>query len=151
MLQRGLRALNSLPRDNLVRLHLASEEPAVGGLTSSQQRHHWQVVGPGGSRLELQLDGCGPTPCAPAGADGRRSLRAALWELLASEALHALGVPSVHAGAEPHLNRTCRCLDPSCTCAQCDCDGTMQTWVIKRAYLLLPCVLCCRISVSACR
>ncbi len=56
------------------------------------------MVGPRGSRLELQLDGCGPTPCAPAGADGRRSLRSALYELLASEALHALGVPTVRAG-----------------------------------------------------
>ena len=53
----------------------------------------------GGSRLELQLDGCGPTPCAPAGADGRLALRSALWEFLASEALHSLGVPTVRAGA----------------------------------------------------
>ena len=53
----------------------------------------------GGTRLELQLDGCGPTPCASAGADGRLGLRSALWQLLASEALHALGVPTVRAGA----------------------------------------------------
>ena len=81
----------------------------VAGLRRSSSTHgsspltkgtpKWQVVAPGGSRLELQLDGCGPTPCAPASADGRRSLRSALWELLASEALHALGVPTVRAGA----------------------------------------------------
>ena len=45
---------------------------------------------------ELQLKGAGPTPFAR-GADGRAVLRSSIREVLASEALHALGVPTTRA------------------------------------------------------
>jgi len=44
----------------------------------------------------LQLKGAGPTPYAR-GGDGRTVLRSALRELLGSEAMHALGIPSTRA------------------------------------------------------
>lgn len=49
-------------------------------------------VGP----VELQLKGAGPTPYAR-GSDGRAVLRSSVREYLASEALHALGVPTTRA------------------------------------------------------
>jgi uncharacterized protein YdiU (UPF0061 family) len=49
-------------------------------------------VGP----MELQLKGAGPTPYAR-GSDGRAVLRSSIREYLASEAMHALGVPTTRA------------------------------------------------------
>ena len=46
--------------------------------------------------VELQLKGAGPTPFAR-GSDGRATLRSSIRELLACEALHALGVPTTRA------------------------------------------------------
>ena len=48
---------------------------------------------PHGERRELQLKGTGPTPFSR-GADGRAVLRSSIREYLASEAMHALGVPT---------------------------------------------------------
>jgi uncharacterized protein YdiU (UPF0061 family) len=45
---------------------------------------------------ELQLKGAGPTPFAR-GLDGRAVLRSSIREYLASEAMHALGVPTTRA------------------------------------------------------
>lgn len=47
----------------------------------------------GGERRELQLKGAGQTPFSR-GADGRAVLRSSIREYLASEAMHALGVPT---------------------------------------------------------
>lgn len=49
-----------------------------------------------GQRIELHLKGSGPTPFSR-GGDGRAVLRSSLREYLASEALHALGVPTTRA------------------------------------------------------
>jgi uncharacterized protein YdiU (UPF0061 family) len=49
-----------------------------------------------GRPQELQLKGAGPTPFAR-GGDGRAVWRSSIREYLASEALHALGVPSTRA------------------------------------------------------
>jgi uncharacterized protein YdiU (UPF0061 family) len=49
-----------------------------------------------GQPQELQLKGCGPTPYAR-GGDGRAVWRSSIREYLASEALHALGVPTTRA------------------------------------------------------
>lgn len=49
-----------------------------------------------GARHELQLKGSGPTPFSRF-ADGRAVLRSSLREYVASEALHALGVPTTRA------------------------------------------------------
>jgi uncharacterized protein YdiU (UPF0061 family) len=46
--------------------------------------------------MELQLKGAGPTPFAR-GSDGRAVLRSSVREYLASEAMHALGVPTTRA------------------------------------------------------
>lgn len=46
-----------------------------------------------GRRRELQLKGAGPTPFSRR-ADGRAVLRSSIREYLASEAMHALGVPT---------------------------------------------------------
>lgn len=46
--------------------------------------------------MQLQLKGAGPTPYAR-GSDGRAVLRSSIRELLASEAMHALGVPTTRA------------------------------------------------------
>jgi uncharacterized protein YdiU (UPF0061 family) len=54
----------------------------------------WQA--PDGGPVELQLKGAGPTPYAR-GSDGRATLRSSIRELLACEALHALGVPTTRA------------------------------------------------------
>jgi len=55
-----------------------------------------EVKIPGGGRWELQLKGSGPTPFCR-GADGRAVLRSSVREFLASEAMHALGVPTTRA------------------------------------------------------
>eukprot|EP01050_Picozoa_sp_SAG11_P013216 SAG11_NODE_1530_length_4737_cov_3.232643_5_plen_128_part_00 len=47
-------------------------------------------------RLELQLKGAGRTPFCR-NADGRAVLRSSLREFVASEAMHALGVPTTRA------------------------------------------------------
>ena len=54
-----------------------------------------EIDTPAGPR-ELQLKGAGPTPYAR-GADGRAVLRSSIREYLASEAMHALGVPTTRA------------------------------------------------------
>lgn len=55
-----------------------------------------EVVGPQGTRWELQLKGAGLTPYSR-GADGRAVLRSSLREFLCSEAMAALGVPTTRA------------------------------------------------------
>ena len=52
-----------------------------------------EVVGRDGGGWELQLKGAGPTPYSRR-ADGRAVLRSSLREYVASEAMHALGVPT---------------------------------------------------------
>ena len=47
-------------------------------------------------RMELQLKGSGPTPYSRRG-DGRAVLRSSIREFLASEAMHALGIPTTRA------------------------------------------------------
>ena len=54
-----------------------------------------EVAAPGGG-LELQLKGGGLTPYSRMG-DGRAVLRSSVREFLASEAMHALGVPTTRA------------------------------------------------------
>jgi serine/tyrosine/threonine adenylyltransferase len=49
-----------------------------------------------GQRWELQLKGAGPTPYSRT-ADGRAVLRSSIRELLCSEAMHHLGVPTTRA------------------------------------------------------
>ncbi|MEY3014792.1 MAG: hypothetical protein RIT45_3527 [Pseudomonadota bacterium] len=53
-------------------------------------------VGAAGERWELQLKGAGPTPYSRQG-DGRAVLRSSLRELLCSEAMAHLGVPTTRA------------------------------------------------------
>jgi serine/tyrosine/threonine adenylyltransferase len=55
-----------------------------------------EVEAPGGGRWELQLKGSGPTRFSR-GADGRAVLRSTIREYLASEAMHALGIPTTRA------------------------------------------------------
>lgn len=56
------------------------------------------MVNEAGERWELQLKGAGPTPFSRH-ADGRKVLRSSLREFLASEAAHALHIPSTRAGS----------------------------------------------------
>ena len=49
-----------------------------------------------GNRWEIQLKGAGPTPFSRNG-DGRAVLRSSLREFVASQAMHALGVPTTRA------------------------------------------------------
>ncbi|MGF1469650.1 MAG: YdiU family protein [Sandaracinaceae bacterium] len=55
-----------------------------------------EIVNRSGERWELQLKGAGPTPYSRMG-DGRAVLRSSLRELVASEAMHHLGVPTTRA------------------------------------------------------
>jgi uncharacterized protein YdiU (UPF0061 family) len=55
-----------------------------------------EVVGRDGRAWELQLKGAGPTPYSRR-ADGRAVLRSSLRELVCSEAMHHLGVPTTRA------------------------------------------------------
>lgn len=55
-----------------------------------------QIVGAHGALWELQLKGAGPTPYSRH-ADGRAVLRSTVREYLASEAMHALGIPTTRA------------------------------------------------------
>jgi uncharacterized protein YdiU (UPF0061 family) len=55
-----------------------------------------EVVAPDGARWELQLKGGGKTPYSRMG-DGRAVLRSSIREFLASEAMHALGIPTTRA------------------------------------------------------
>jgi uncharacterized protein YdiU (UPF0061 family) len=55
-----------------------------------------EVVGPGGSRRDLQLKGAGRTPFSR-GGDGRAWLGPVLREYVVSEAMHALGLPTTRA------------------------------------------------------
>ena len=55
-----------------------------------------EVLTRGGGIWELQLKGVGKTPYSRY-ADGRAVLRSSVREFLASEALHALGVPTTRA------------------------------------------------------
>jgi uncharacterized protein YdiU (UPF0061 family) len=55
-----------------------------------------EVIAGDGGRWELQLKGAGRTPYSRA-ADGRAVLRSSIRELLCSEAMHHLGVPTTRA------------------------------------------------------
>ncbi len=55
-----------------------------------------EVIGPDERRFELQLKGPGPTPYSRR-ADGRAVLRSSLRELVCSEAMFHLGVPTTRA------------------------------------------------------
>jgi serine/tyrosine/threonine adenylyltransferase len=55
-----------------------------------------EVLTPAGGRAELQLKGAGRTAYSRS-ADGRAVLRSSIREYLASEAMHALGVPTTRA------------------------------------------------------
>ena len=55
-----------------------------------------EAILPDGQRRELQLKGAGPTPYSRS-ADGRAVLRSTIRESLASEAMHALGIPTTRA------------------------------------------------------
>jgi uncharacterized protein YdiU (UPF0061 family) len=55
-----------------------------------------EVVGRGGDIYEIQLKGAGPTPYSRT-ADGRAVLRSSLRELVCSEAMFHLGVPTTRA------------------------------------------------------
>ncbi len=55
-----------------------------------------EVVGRGGERWEVQLKGAGPTPFSRRG-DGRAVLRSSMREVVCSEAMHHLGVPTTRA------------------------------------------------------
>jgi uncharacterized protein YdiU (UPF0061 family) len=55
-----------------------------------------EVVTTGGETWELQLKGAGPTPYSRR-ADGRAVLRSSLRELVCSEAMHHLGIPTTRA------------------------------------------------------
>lgn len=55
-----------------------------------------EVLSSRGERWEIQLKGAGPTPYSRH-ADGRAVLRSSLRELVASEAMHHLGVPTTRA------------------------------------------------------
>jgi len=55
-----------------------------------------EVIGAGGEPWELQLKGAGPTPYSRR-ADGRAVLRSSLRELVCSEAMFHLGVPTTRA------------------------------------------------------
>ncbi|MCC7034777.1 MAG: YdiU family protein [Acidobacteria bacterium] len=52
-----------------------------------------EQIAPDGRRLDIQLKGAGPTPYSRRG-DGRAALGAMLRELIISEAMHALGIPT---------------------------------------------------------
>jgi uncharacterized protein YdiU (UPF0061 family) len=55
-----------------------------------------EVLSARGERWEVQLKGAGPTPYSRSG-DGRAVLRSSVRELLCSEAMHHLGVPTTRA------------------------------------------------------
>lgn len=55
-----------------------------------------ELRGADGALWELQLKGAGPTPYSR-GADGRAVLRSSVRELVCSEAMHHLGVPTTRA------------------------------------------------------
>lgn len=55
-----------------------------------------EVVGPDDETWEIQLKGAGPTPYSRR-ADGRAVLRSSIRELVCSEAMHHLGVPTTRA------------------------------------------------------
>lgn len=57
-----------------------------------------EIVRGKGERWEMQLKGAGKTPYSRT-ADGRKVLRSTLREFLASEHMHALGVPTTRAGS----------------------------------------------------
>ena len=55
-----------------------------------------EVINNAGQHWDLHLKGAGPTPYSRSG-DGRAVLRSSIREFLASEHLHALGIPSSRA------------------------------------------------------
>ena len=57
-----------------------------------------EIVDENAKRWELQLKGAGKTPYSRT-ADGRKVLRSSLREFLASEHMHALGIPTTRAGS----------------------------------------------------
>ena len=55
-----------------------------------------EAIGPDDRQWELQFKGAGTTPYSRMG-DGRAVLRSSIRELLFSEAIHALGIPTTRA------------------------------------------------------
>jgi uncharacterized protein YdiU (UPF0061 family) len=55
-----------------------------------------EVIGTDGRRYDVQLKGAGPTPWSR-GGDGRAAVGPVLREMVVSEAMHALGVPTTRA------------------------------------------------------
>ena len=68
----------------------------VGQLGDGRAVMIGEVVAPDGARFDLQLKGCGQTPFSRSG-DGRAWLGPVLREYLASEFMHAAGVPTTRA------------------------------------------------------
>jgi len=66
-----------------------------------------EVVGVDGKTYEVQLKGAGPTPYSRF-ADGRAVLRSSIREYLASEAMHALGIPTTRALSLVHSEQPVR-------------------------------------------
>ncbi len=69
----------------------------AGQLGDGATMYLGEVINPQGERWEVQFKGAGRTHYSRS-ADGRKVLRSSLRELLASEAAHALGVPTTRAG-----------------------------------------------------
>ena len=57
-----------------------------------------EQLAPDGQHRDPHLEGAGKTPFSRFG-DGRAVLRSSIREYLASEALHALGIPTTRPGA----------------------------------------------------
>jgi len=69
----------------------------AGQLGDGATMYLGEVINPQGERWEVQFKGAGRTHYSRS-ADGRKVLRSSLRELLASEAAHALGIPTTRAG-----------------------------------------------------
>mmetsp|Transcript_62472 Transcript_62472/g.103937 ORF Transcript_62472/g.103937 Transcript_62472/m.103937 type:complete len:630 (-) Transcript_62472:410-2299(-) len=70
----------------------------AGQLGDGATMYLGEVLNPLSERWEIQLKGAGLTNYSRT-ADGRKVLRSSLREFLASEAMHALGLPTTRAGA----------------------------------------------------
>ncbi len=80
----------------------------AGQLGDGRAIHLGEHRTPSGRTVEVQLKGAGPTPYSRMG-DGRAVLRSSIREFLASEAMHALGIPTTRAlcvtGSEAPVQR----------------------------------------------
>ncbi|KAG8517983.1 Protein adenylyltransferase SelO, mitochondrial, partial [Galemys pyrenaicus] len=70
----------------------------AGQLGDGAAMYLGEVCTAAGQRWELQLKGAGPTPYSRQ-ADGRKVLRSSIRELLCSEAMHHLGIPTTRAAS----------------------------------------------------